>query len=176
VTARWTVKQSRNDKSIGILSGPDFEVKCAIGREGVATQYDMCEGDFKTPLGVYPLRKVYYRKDKILPPETELPVHVITQNCGWCDAPAHPFYNKYVKLPFEASHEQLWRPDDTYDLIVVMGHNDSPVVVGKGSAVFIHVAREGFWPTAGCIALELTDLQKLIGLMGVSDTVEIIGA
>ena len=176
MTVRWIVRQSPNNESIGSLEGPNFKAKCALGREGVATQHDMCEGDFKTPLGVFPFRRIYYRSDKIAVVKTILPAHTITQDCGWCDAPLHPLYNQYVTLPFEASREKLWRSDDIYDLIIVIGHNDSPVVAEKGSAVFIHVAREGYSPTAGCIALEEIDLQKFVGLINADDEIEIMGA
>ncbi len=176
MTVRWIVKQSPDNQSMGLIEGPNYKAKCALGREGTATQRDMCEGDFKTPLGVYPFRRIYYRADKVSPPETKFPAHVITQNCGWCDEPTNSSYNQYVNLPFEVSHEQLWRSDDIYDLIIVMGHNDDPVVSDKGSAVFIHVARHGFLPTAGCIALELSNLQRLVGLIERGDEIKIIAA
>jgi L,D-peptidoglycan transpeptidase YkuD (ErfK/YbiS/YcfS/YnhG family) len=161
---------------VGLIEGPNYKAKCALGREGTATQRDMCEGDFKTPLGVYPFRRIYYRVDKVSLLETKLPPHIITPNCGWCDEPTHSSYNQYVTLPFEVSHEQLWRSDDIYDLIIVIGHNDDPVVSGKGSAVFIHAARYGFLPTAGCIGLELSNLQRLARLIEIGDEIEIIAA
>ena len=81
---------------------------------------------------------------------------------GWCDDPAHPDYNRQVVLPFAASHEELWREDQIYDLVVVLGYNDDPVIPGKGSAIFLHLAREDFSPTEGCVACARTDLLDLL--------------
>jgi len=82
---------------------------------------------------------------------------------GWCDDPHDRNYNRHVRHPYGASAERLWRADGLYDLVIVIGHNDRPRVRGRGSAVFIHVAGPGLAPTAGCIALRLPDLVRLIG-------------
>ncbi|MFX6266199.1 hypothetical protein ABTF63_19150, partial [Acinetobacter baumannii] len=81
---------------------------------------------------------------------------------GWCDDPAHGDYNRKVRLPFSASHEQLWRDDDLYDLVVVIGYNDQPVQQGAGSAIFLHVADPNFKPTEGCVAIELPSLLSVV--------------
>ncbi|HEY5346811.1 MAG TPA: hypothetical protein VIJ72_01360, partial [Rhizomicrobium sp.] len=77
---------------------------------------------------------------------------------GWCDAPGDPSYNRPVRLPYPASAEQLWREDHVYDIIVVLGFNDDPVIAGKGSAIFLHLAKPDYAPTAGCVALALPDM------------------
>jgi L,D-peptidoglycan transpeptidase YkuD (ErfK/YbiS/YcfS/YnhG family) len=87
-------------------------------------------------------------------------------NDGWCDAPADRSYNRPVTLPYPASAERLWRSDNVYDLIVVVGYNDAPVVPGAGSAIFLHVARPNYSPTAGCIAFRLQDLARILSMMG----------
>jgi L,D-peptidoglycan transpeptidase YkuD (ErfK/YbiS/YcfS/YnhG family) len=175
MTVNWAVRPSPQEKSIGIFEGPEFQAKCALGREGMATQLDMCEGDFKTPLGIYPVRRLLYRSDKIAAPDSTLSIKAITDKCGWCDDPERTEYNRYVELPFSGSFETLMRDDDIYDLILVIGHNDNPVVAGKGSAVFIHVARPGYLPTAGCVALAFDDLIKLVGQLSPTDQIEILG-
>ncbi len=124
--------------------------RCAVGRGGIVR--DKHEGDGGTPVGVWPLREVFYRPDRLAMPVTRLPLRALTPDDGWCDAPADAHYNRPVRLPYPASAEQLWRADHMYDLIVVVGYNDAPVVPGKGSAIFLHLARPGYTGTAGCIA------------------------
>lgn len=94
---------------------------------------------------------------------------------GWCDAPDHPDYNRWVTLPFPARHERLWRPDDVYDLVVELGYNDDPPVAGRGSAIFLHLAREGYPPTEGCVALARDDLQPILKRLGGGSRIEIRG-
>ena len=85
---------------------------------------------------------------------------------GWCDDPTHADYNRPVKLPHPASCESLWRDDDLYDIVIVIGHNDDPVVPGEGSAIFVHVANENYLPTEGCVALRLEDLRAVLTACG----------
>lgn len=120
------------------------------------------EGDGASPVGRWPLRKVYYRPDRIDDIETRLPVVALTEVDGWCDAPDDPAYNRKITRPYAASHEVLWREDHAYDIIVELGHNDSPPIPGLGSAIFLHVAKPGYTPTEGCIALALEDLKTVL--------------
>jgi len=128
--------------------------KCASGRNGFATIEEKKEGDGKTPIGRWILREVFYRADRIAKPETSLPIRKIGPEDGWCDDSENEKYNRHVKLPYAYSHENLYRNDALYDIIVVIGYNDAPPIPRKGSAIFLHVAREDFGGTAGCIALE----------------------
>ncbi|SMH55998.1 L,D-transpeptidase family protein [Azospirillum agricola] len=144
----------------GHLVWPGGRVRCALGRGGIRA--DKREGDGGTPVGRFPLRRVLWRSDRLERPDTGLPARPIAADDGWCDAPDDPAYNRPVTRPHPASHEALWREDGVYDVIVVMGHNDDPVVPGRGSAVFLHVARPGWEPTEGCIALALDDLLRLL--------------
>ncbi len=147
---------------------------CRIGRGGLAATGEKREGDLKTPRGSFALRSCYYRPDRIARPKTLLPLLSLTLEDGWCDDPAHPMYNKPVKLPFAARHEKLWREDAVYDLIVPLGYNDDPVVAGAGSAIFMHVMREDGVGTEGCVALAKADLLEV--LAGVTrETVLVIG-
>jgi L,D-peptidoglycan transpeptidase YkuD (ErfK/YbiS/YcfS/YnhG family) len=134
--------------------------RCALGHGGVKAAKR--EGDGATPEGSWPVRGLLYRADRLAMPRSVLPTRALTPADGWCDDPADPSYNRPVTLPFRARAEALWRPDHLYDLIVVVGYNDDPVVAGKGSAIFLHVASAGFGPTAGCIAFARDDLLALI--------------
>jgi L,D-peptidoglycan transpeptidase YkuD (ErfK/YbiS/YcfS/YnhG family) len=98
-------------------------------------------------------------------PQTMLPFHAIQQDDGWCDDPQHPQYNHHVKLPFAARHEKLWLQENMYDLIVPLGYNDNPAMPGKGSAIFLHVAKPDYAPTEGCVALKQEDLLELLPLL-----------
>jgi L,D-peptidoglycan transpeptidase YkuD (ErfK/YbiS/YcfS/YnhG family) len=146
----------------GVARVGEVEFRCALGRGGV--KRDKREGDGATPAGTWPLREVFYRADRILRPRTVLSLRRLKRSDGWCDAPGDPEYNKRVKLPYGASAERLWRADRLYDLIVVVGYNDAPVVAGAGSAIFLHVARADYGPTAGCVAFSRTDLRKILKL------------
>ncbi len=132
--------------------------RCAIGKGGLRPETEKQEGDGATPIGCYALRRLVYRPDRVVRPETRLPVAALSPEDGWCDAPDDPAYNRPVRLPYAASHERLWRDDEIYDVVVILGHNDDPPVAGLGSAIFLHVARAGYTPTQGCVALALPDL------------------
>jgi L,D-peptidoglycan transpeptidase YkuD (ErfK/YbiS/YcfS/YnhG family) len=137
-----------------------LRVRRAAGRGGIVL--DKREGDGGTPAGIWPLREVLYRPDRLAMPVTRLPVRPLQPYDGWCDAPGDARYNKPVRLPYPASAEQLWRGDHLYDLIVVVGYNDAPVVPGKGSAIFLHLARSDYAPTAGCVAFARRHLLSIL--------------
>ena len=120
------------------------------------------EGDHKTPIGNYHMRFGLYRADRLPHPKTKLNFRALRKDDGWCDATDDPAYNRFIRLPFSASHEKLWRKDGAYDVIIVMSHNDSPPISGLGSAVFIHVAQPDDRQTLGCIALEPDVMIKLL--------------
>jgi L,D-peptidoglycan transpeptidase YkuD (ErfK/YbiS/YcfS/YnhG family) len=139
-------------------------VTCALGRSGIAASKR--EGDGATPVGRFPLRRVLYRADRLALPPIALPSAVIEPGDGWCDDPASSDYNRQVRLPITASHEHLWRLDELYDIVVVLGHNDDPPVAGAGSAIFLHVARPDYAPTQGCVAVARSDLLQLLAECG----------
>ena len=133
---------------------------CALGRGGVVP--DKSEGDGGTPTGSFPLRQVFFRADRLSPPETSLPIKTLNQHDGWCDDSEADEYNTLIQKPFSNRHEYLWRDDSVYDVIVVLGYNDAPVIKGKGSAIFLHVATPDYGPTEGCVALSLKNLLHVL--------------
>ncbi len=152
----------------GVLTLCGETFRTALGRGGVRT--DKREGDGATPAGVLPLRRVLYRPDRVQAPASVVAVRPLAPSDGWCDDPAHADYNRPVRLPMSASTEALWREDALYDIIGVLGWNDYPVRAGRGSAIFLHVARADFAPTEGCVALALADLRRVLA-MGLTEIV-----
>ena len=144
----------------GLLLCDAGPLRASCGRGGVRT--DKAEGDGATPAGLLPLRRVFYRADRGAAPSAAVPVEPLGPADGWCDDPADPAYNARVSLPYPARHEALWREDAIYDVIGVLGWNDAPVVPGRGSAIFLHVARSGYAPTDGCVALAVDDLRRVL--------------
>ena len=132
----------------------------ALGRTGIRALKR--EEDGGTPLGRFPIRQVLYRADRVLRPRTQIPVQAIREHDGWCDDPADRNYNRLVRLPSRRSAEGLKRADHLYDLVLVLGYNDRPRIKRKGSAIFVHLARPGYTPTDGCIALSRHDLTMLL--------------
>jgi L,D-peptidoglycan transpeptidase YkuD (ErfK/YbiS/YcfS/YnhG family) len=149
------------------------KVRCALGKGGVIDASDKREGDGCTPLGLWPMRKVLYRADRGPKPSTRLPAQAIARNDGWCDHPGDSNYNRPVKLPYPASAEKMWREDELYDLVVVLGYNDAPVRPGRGSAIFLHCARPRFTPTAGCVAIAKPELFALLARLAPGDAVAV---
>ena len=139
-------------------------MRCALGRGGLTTRKR--EGDGATPVGLFPLRCLWYRADRVGIPRTALELFSISQDSGWSDDPADPAYNRPVILPHAARHEKMWREDGLYDLVVPLGYNDDPPEPDRGSAIFLHVARPDFSPTEGCVAIARSDLLALLAHCG----------
>ena len=157
--SRLIVSADHKNSTLGKLSFGTRSYRCALGRSGI--RVDKREGDGSTPVGVFAFRRLLYRADRLNAPLTKLPQHKISQCDGWCDWPSDANYNRLVQLPYPVSAENLWREDNVYDLIFVIGHNDDPVVPNLGSAVFMHVATADYAPTAGCVALSQQDLLEI---------------
>jgi L,D-peptidoglycan transpeptidase YkuD (ErfK/YbiS/YcfS/YnhG family) len=143
----------------------------AVGRGGIRA--DKKEGDGATPSGTYPLVFGLYRRDRIAPPASRLPMRPLAPNDAWVDDPADVRYNRLVSLPYPARTELLWRDDQIYDLLIVIGYNMEPIIAGAGSAIFLHIARPNFSTTAGCIAIAREVLTGLIPLLGPGSTITI---
>jgi len=161
-----------NDPTQARLHFQNIVVRCCIGASG--TSLGKREGDQRTPIGAWPLRRAFYRPDRSTPPDTSLEVFPIDPAMGWSDDPGDPtHYNRLVPLPYSPSHEVLWREDQLYDIMVELGYNDAPPIAGLGSAIFLHVAKPDYTPTAGCVALAIEDLRRLLALIGTNETLEV---
>lgn len=161
----------------GVLSLGSARFACALGRGGMVD--DKREGDGGTPCGRFPLREVLWRPDRGEAPATGLALSEIRPDDGWCDDPADAQYNRRVRLPHAGRCETLWREDGLYDLVAVIGWNDDPPVAGRGSAIFLHLAREGgdgLQPTEGCVALRGEDLREVLRRLGEDVEIEIAPA
>ena len=147
-------------KKSGYLKYKNLKFRCALGKGGVKKK--IMEGDNITPKGIFKIIKIYYRHDKIKKIKTLIKKIKIKKDMGWCDDPNSRFYNKLINLPTKYSHEKLYINDNLYDLIVVLSYNTKPIIKNKGSAIFIHVAKNSYRKTKGCIALKKNHLIKII--------------
>lgn len=148
-------------------------LRCALGPGGVVPADEKREGDGASPAGVWALKRVLYRADRVDRPETTLPLRAIRPDDGWCDSPDDPGYNRPVRLPYPASAEAMTRDDALYDIVVVLAHNDAPPIPGAGSAIFLHCAKPGYPPTRGCVALNRPDLERVLAACGARAVLEI---
>ena len=144
----------------GYLKYKNLKFKCALGKSGIGKK--KIEGDKITPKGTFKIIKIYYRKDKIKKINSAFKLIEIKKNMGWCDDPKSKKYNQLIKLPSKYGYEKLFRDDSIYDLILVLDYNMNPIIKNKGSAIFIHIAKNNYCKTKGCIALKRKDLIEII--------------
>jgi L,D-peptidoglycan transpeptidase YkuD (ErfK/YbiS/YcfS/YnhG family) len=154
------VRRRPGNPAQGLLSFEGWTCLCALGRSGVSARKR--EGDGASPRGRFPLRRLWLRPGAGLRRATSLPLRITRLSDGWCDDVRHRSYNRPVHLPFPSSHEKMWRDDGVYDGVVEIGWNDRPAVKGRGSAIFMHLARPGHTPTEGCVALARRDMARLL--------------
>ena len=158
------VRARPGQRTRGWLVAGALALPVALGRGGIKA--NKREGDGGTPRGVFRLLRLWWRADRHPRPPTLLPARRITGDIAWCEDPRDRRYNRPFRRAADASGDRLWRDDRLYDLVVEIDHNTCPRVAGRGSAVFIHVARPGFRPTAGCVAMTLPRLRWLLGRVG----------
>jgi L,D-peptidoglycan transpeptidase YkuD (ErfK/YbiS/YcfS/YnhG family) len=159
----WVRRRPGRPTQGWLLAGP-LALPVALGRGGIKA--NKREGDGGTPRGRYRLRRLWWRADRHPRPPTLLPLRAIRPDDGWCEDPGDRHYNRPVKVPAGSVADRLARADQLYDFIIEIDHNTRPRVAGRGSAVFIHAARPAFAPTAGCVALELKTLRRLLARLG----------
>ena len=147
------------DKNTLIID--DFKFKCCVGKNGLNSNKK--EGDYCTPKGIFNLKKLYFRKDRVSISNCRLDKKVIKQNMAWCDDPKHKKYNEEIKTYNKKHKENLYRKDHRYDYILVISHNEKKIL-NRGSAIFIHLTNN-YKPTAGCVALKKKDFEILIKLI-----------
>jgi len=143
----------------GFLANENLKFKCSIGINGLSN--NKREGDGCTPIGDFKITKILYRPDKINDSKFALESEVIKKSDGWCDDINSDLYNQKIEFPFGPSAEHLYRNDDLYDLVCIIDYNLNPIIRGKGSAIFLHVASEDYSPTQGCIALKKEELIQI---------------
>ena len=139
----------------------DFKLKCCIGRNGLNSNKK--EGDYSTPKGLFNLKKLYFRKDRVGVPKSKINRKIIRRNMAWCDDPKHKKYNEEIKTHNKNLKENLYSEDHNYDYIISISHNERKISY-KGSAVFIHLT-DNYKPTAGCVALKKKDFEILLKLI-----------
>ncbi len=133
---------------------------CLLGKSG--RRFAKREGDGASPKGKWKLERLFYRPDRMGRPLSILNSKALRPVDGWCDAAGHGQYNRYIALPLTASHENLWRKDQAYDLVVTINHNQRPRKQFGGSAIFLHVINKGASGTEGCVALSEKHLRQVL--------------
>jgi L,D-peptidoglycan transpeptidase YkuD (ErfK/YbiS/YcfS/YnhG family) len=162
--ANIDVRARPADRRQGWLVAGPWRIKVALGRAGIRA--DKREGDGATPAGCFRLVRLWWRRDRLPRPLTMLPVRAIGPADAWCEDPTDRRYNRAIKLGPEETGDRLRRIDALYDMVIEIDHNARPRVAHRGSAVFIHVARAGLAPTAGCIAMPAATLRRLLSRLG----------
>ena len=142
------------------LTFNNYKAKCTVGKRGIGNKKK--EGDLITPIGLYKIKYILYRKDRVKKIHSKLKKVIIKKNMGWCDDPNSEKYNKLINLPFNFKYEKLFKKENTYDIILVLNYNMNPIKKNKGSAIFIHVVKKNYRKTKGCIAIGKTQLLKII--------------
>ncbi len=151
-----------------------IHINCALGKNGLCDKnHKKTEGDGRTPIGTFPLRRLWYRPDRITLPKCALAHRPIDQTIGWSDDPQDTAYNKMVALPHPYHHETLWRDDPLYDVFIEIGYNDIDPIPGLGSAIFFHIEKNNYQPTLGCVAIARQDMLSLIPHLTPSSEIEI---
>jgi L,D-peptidoglycan transpeptidase YkuD (ErfK/YbiS/YcfS/YnhG family) len=150
-------------KKSGYLQYKNLKFRCALGRAGIKKKEK--EGDNITPQGIFKIIKIYYRSDKIKKIKAFIRTIKIKKNMGWCDDSESEYYNQQINLPNKFGYERLYRNDNLYDIILVLNYNTNPTIKRKGSAIFIHVSKNSYKKTKGCIALQKKHLLELIPLI-----------
>ena len=143
-----------------VLTFNDTSYKCAIGKNGISS--NKVEGDGFTPSGEYSISKVYYRADRVTLPKLKIETNCIGQNFGWCDDVNSNDYNKLITFPYKQSAEVLFRDDEIYDILCVIDYNQNPIIKNIGSAIFLHIARNNYAGTEGCVALKKEDIISIL--------------
>ena len=169
--ARLRVRAAAGDRRRGWLSVGSLTLPAALGRGGIKA--NKREGDGATPRGRFRVRRLWWRADRSVRPRTLLPVRSIKIDDAWCEDPTDRRYNRPIRLARDATGDRLWRSDRLYDLVIELDHNTRPRVAGRGSAIFVHVARPGLTPTAGCIALTSAAVRHLLARLGPRTEIDI---
>lgn len=165
------VRAAARNRNRGWLIAGNNAIPVALGRGGIRS--NKFEGDGGTPRGVFHPVRLWWRADRHARPRTFLPVRAITPNDAWCEDPADRRYNRPIQRSGGDVGDLLKRDDDLYDFIVEIDYNTRPRVARKGSAVFLHLARKSFSPTAGCVGMTKSAMLRLLSRIGPSTRIVI---
>jgi L,D-peptidoglycan transpeptidase YkuD (ErfK/YbiS/YcfS/YnhG family) len=168
-----TVRTAPRNRQRAIVSFGGITIQAAIGRAG--TSAFKREGDGATPVAPMKLLHGFARGDRIGLPKTALSMRRIRKDMLWCDQPEHPAYNRLVKSPFGPSHEEMMRQDGLYDVCLVLDWNITSRRRFKGSAIFFHLIKPGYQPTAGCVAVHPRDMKRLLPHLRKGTVVRVLG-
>lgn len=158
------IRAAAGDSRRGWLTADGRTVRVALGRGGI--KVNKREGDGGTPRGTFRPRQLWWRADRYPRPRTFLAARAIGPEDAWCEDPASRHYNKPVRLDRSRSGDRLRRDDRLYDFVVEIDHNRAPCIKGRGSAVFLHLARDNFGPTAGCVSMTKSAMLRLLARLG----------
>ena len=158
-------------KNKDTLHFDNFLFQCAIGKKGINSKKK--EGDFCTPKGIFSIKNLYYRSDRLTKPETKITVKKIKKHMGWCNDPKNKKYNSLIRINKKIRHEKMYRKDHKYDLVIVINYNLKKPIPYKGSAIFIHLTNN-YKNTLGCIALKKSDFLILIKLINRKTKIKIL--
>ena len=150
----------------------DYKVKCNIGKSGISSIKS--EGDLATPKGIFKLGLLYYRKDRLSPPKCKIQKKIIKENMGWCNDVNSKKYNQEITFPFKFQAEKLYRKDNIYDLFIHIKYNSFPVIKEKGSAIFLHIKKNKYKSTQGCVSISKKNFLKLLPLINKHTRINII--
>jgi L,D-peptidoglycan transpeptidase YkuD (ErfK/YbiS/YcfS/YnhG family) len=162
--AAITIRPAAGNPRRGWLTAGGSTVPVALGRGGIRA--NKREGDGGTPKGTFRPRQLWWRADRHPRPRTFLAIRAIEPEDAWCEDPSSRHYNRPVRLDAARSGDRLMRDDHLYDFIVEIDHNTSPRITGRGSAVFLHLARDNFGPTAGCVSMTKPAMLRLLQRLG----------
>jgi L,D-peptidoglycan transpeptidase YkuD (ErfK/YbiS/YcfS/YnhG family) len=165
------VRTRAGDRTRGVLLAGTLAIPVVLGRAGIRT--NKREGDGATPRGRFRLVRLWWRADRHPRPATLLPVRRISPTLAWCEDTSDRRYNRPFQRSASEPGDRLWRDDQLYDFVIELDHNTRPRVAGRGSAVFVHVARPNRSPTAGCVALGARELQRLLRSLSPKTRIEI---
>jgi L,D-peptidoglycan transpeptidase YkuD (ErfK/YbiS/YcfS/YnhG family) len=158
------VHRAASDPRRGWLTADGWAVPVALGRGGILA--NKREGDGGTPKGTFHPLQLWWRADRHPQPQTHLPVRPIQTEDGWCEDPNDRRYNQPIRLVHGQAGDRLTREDHLYDFIVEIDQNFVPRIAGRGSAVFLHLARPNFSPTAGCVSMTKSAMLRLLRRLG----------
>ena len=158
------IRTAAGNRRRGWLMAGSLIIPVALGKGGILA--NKREGDNGTPRGSFTPLRLWWRADRHSRPRTPLPVRAIGSQDGWCEDPTDRHYNQPIRLQQGHAGDRLRRDDHLYDFIIEIDHNTRPRIAGRGSAVFLHLARPHFGPTAGCVAMTRPAMLQLLRRIG----------